>query len=657
MAPVLIIPGEISFTFIKDSDMIRFVKFSVLWMFATTFCFSQEMELYMPACVTGAIEKGTRTQEGIPGDACWQNFASYSIDVDLDPVTRLLTGTEVIRYQNNSPDSLRYLVIKLLQNFYKEGVARDFGIRADIPDEGIVLEQLTVSGEVFDLNDRSHVREHGTNLYVILGKDDKLPPDTEIEISVEWYYNVPDLYVRTGAYTDSCFFIGYWFPQVAVYDDILGWDTEQYTGLQEMYNDLADFDVRITVPDPYVVWGTGELVNSHEIFTDRIRERIGRSMESGDIVQIITDEDLKEQGLLKKSGNITWHYRAKNVPDFAWAASSYYLWDATSVVVDPEKGRRTWVSTVYPSDAEGFRKSIRWAADCIEYFSTELPGVPFPYDKHVSFNGQGHSAMEFPMIANDCDHANEEYLAEIMAHEIAHCYIPFTVLSNERLHAWMDEGLVKLFGELFAETLGGNRVDFKYLNTTNIYSGYAATMYDLPLLTVSSSLDVRHNFSHSYAKAALCNLYMLEIFEEKGIGQPLRLFFERWSGKHPTPWDFFQTMNEVAGEDLSWFWEPWYFNYGYPDLAIQGVGYDENKGTTLISVENRGKLPVPVVMEITLADGSTDVIKKSPSVWRKRSGVFELHLPGKMNIAQITLGDKYIVDVHPEDNEWKADHL
>jgi len=635
--------------------MKKIIPLSIIVFCIFQFSLAQQAKLYTPKNIQKSYEEKTRSLDGKPGENYWQNFSEYDIDVSLDIKSRELSGEEQIKYYNNSPDTLRYLVIKLLQNYHKEGIARDYAIAPEKINEGVILDKVEVNGKVLDLENRREVFIYGTNLYAIMAKDSRILPQSETSLKIIWHFEVPDLAVRVGAYTDSSLFMGYWFPQMAVYDDIMGWDTEQYTGLQETYNDLADYHVKITTDESYIVWATGDLQNSSDIFSSEIQERINQSQKTNDYMHILSEEDYTNgTNIFKKNAQTTWNYKASKVPDFAFAVSNYYLWEASSVVVDKKTQRTTWVNSVYPPTAKSFKKSIEWASKSIAYFSSEFPGVPFPYNKHISFNGQAHAAIEFPMIANDCDDDNDEYIAEIVSHEIAHCYVPFSVLTNERLFAWMDEGFVKLFGEKFTEQYGNKREDFEKLNTTRIYTRYAGSINDLPLATLSSSLSTTQNFSHSYAKAAEANVYLFEIFQDKNIEFPLKAFFDRWEGKHPTPWDFYYTMSETLGEDLSWFWKPWYFEYGYPDLSLAGVEQGENAS---IVIKNSGKLPIPLTLEIYYEDGSTQRIHKSPEVWKDTDMYEQIVKTDHKKITKVTLGEKYIVDIFPEDNVWEGDKL
>jgi len=385
-------------------------RLTVFAFFTFTFVQGQNDELYLPLEIRNAYQSGTRSQTGAPGDNYWQNFAAYAIEAEFDTKTRKLSGHETITYHNNSPDTLKHLVIKLLQNIHQKGAAKDFQINPESLHDGMVVEWIIMNLDTLDLKNKSQVFFYGTNLYLVLKENSVVHPGSKSTIQIHWSYDVVDVAIRTGAYNDSAFFIGYWFPQIAVYDDIVGWDQQQYTGVEETYNDLADFDVKITTDESFVVWATGELINKKEIFSREVLKRIDESMESDHIVAIIQEDDYDQNRVFCKEASTTWHFQAKNVPDFAFALSNYYCWDATSVMADRETNRRTWVNTVFPPSAKGFKKSIEWAARSISYFSETFPAIPFPYDKHISFNGHNHTAMEFPMMANNCDSDKDEYL-------------------------------------------------------------------------------------------------------------------------------------------------------------------------------------------------------------------------------------------------------
>jgi hypothetical protein len=432
---------------------------------------------------------------------------------------------------------------------------------------------------------------------------------------------------------------------MAVYDDVYGWDREDYTGGQETYNDLATYEVEITLPGDYIMWATGDQLNENEIFSKHLIDMIKKSRQSTEVIHIITPETYQSANIFLDNEEHTWKFRAENVPDFAWACSNYYNWDASNLVLENDNDRDVWISAVYPADARTFDNVARVAHQSIDYLSNVFPGTPYPFNKHITFNGIHHVAVEYPMMANNSDHASEEMYTELTIHEIAHNYIPFYMLSNERKHAWIDEGWVKLIGELHGESLGIQREDKTALNTVKVYEKTAGTFNDLPLIVPSGNMTVRHNFFHSYAKAANSNLMLMTLMKEKGIENPLKDFLTTWAGKHPSPYDFFYFMNSLSGEDLSWFWEPWYFDFCAPDLEIKSSTKPNE-----VLVLNKGGIPLPVKLTITYADGKEEVIERSIWSWAERNEHIAIAVPGMGEVMTITLGSPAIPDICDENN-------
>jgi len=605
---------------------------------------SPQSGLYEPLEIKHAYENGTRSRDGLPGNAYWQNSAQYDLKAELDPETKTLKGEGIIKYRNNSPDSLRFLVIKLLPNIHKEGSAKDYAISSESLTKGMIIDTLLINGKTWNLNDRREAIEYGTNLYLLFNPAEKVPPGSNTGIFVKWSYEVPEHGIRNGAYSDSSFFIGYWYPQVAVYDDIFGWDREDYTGKQETYNDTGSYRVEIKVPEDYVVWATGDQLNEREVFSERTMDRIEASRKSGETLHILSNDDYQSGEILKKGHNGTWIFEASGVPDFAWACSNYYLWDANSLELEGT-GRNVWVNTAYPPDSKAFGKVADVAHAGIRYCSEVFPGVPYPFDKHITFNGITYVGVEYPMMANNGDHDPEENYTELTVHEIAHNYIPFYMLSNERKNAWIDEGWVKLIGELYGESLGLKREDKHFLNTVEVYEAIAGTSNDLPLIVPSGNMTPRYNFPLSYAKAANSNLFLLEIMKEKGVQDPLKEYLMAWQGKHPTPYDFFYYMNSLCSEDLSWFWKPWYFEFSSPDLEIvQG----DQPGQVIVC--NRGGIPLPIRIQLEYEDGELRMIERSIREWASGQDRIVVDIPDPVHIVQVTLGGGDIPEVDRENN-------
>ena len=600
-------------------------------------------QMYEPTEIKSAYRDGTRSRSGKPGENYWQNHSDYTLKANFDPQSRVLHGSGTITYTNNSPDTLKYLVIKLLPNIHKKGNARDFTVGPERLNEGMVLESMSINSVEQDLDNHKKFREYGTNLYVIFDRSEYIPPQSSHDISVSWHYKVIMNGIRNGGFTDSAFFIGYWYPQVAVYDDVYGWDREDYTGGQETYNDLATYKVEISLPGDYMVWSTGDQSNEQEIFTEDLMELIEKSRQSSEVINIITGETYEKGNIFLDNEKHTWKFKAENVPDFAWACSNYYNWDASNLELD--NGRNIWISAVYPPGSKNFNEVAAVAHQAIDYLSRVFPGVPYPFNKHTTFNGIHHVAVEYPMMANNSDHASVEMYTELTIHEIAHNYIPFYMLSNERKHAWIDEGWVKLIGELHGETLGFMRENKTALNTVAVYERIAGTSDDLPLIVPSGNMTVRYNFFHSYAKAANSNLMLMKLMEEKGIENPLKEFITAWAGKHPTPYDFFYYMNTLCGEDLSWFWNPWYFDFSAPDLSIK-----KSTSNNEVMVLNEGGIPLPVTLTVTYKDGQKIIIEKS--IWSWADGKDQLVIPIAhiMDVTSITLGSPDIPDINEENN-------
>jgi hypothetical protein len=606
-------------------------------------CFSQNA-FFEPKEFQSAIENKTRTRDGLPGKNYWQNTANYDLKASLDPLTNMLTGEGLIQYRNNSPDSLRYLILKLLPNIHKKGSARDYAAREGSINEGMLIDSVAINGQPWDLQNRRKSIVYGTNLYLIFDPTEKAAPGSLTSIQVEWNYEVPMHGIRNGAYCDSSYFIGYWYPQMAVYDDIFGWDREDYTGKQETYNDTGTYHVELTVPQDYIVWATGDQQNEKEVFTTRILERMNTSRTSGETVTILGDADYEQKNIFTNSHDGTWVFEAKGVPDFAWACSNYYLWDANSLSVKQGK-EDIWVNAVYPPGTKAFDKVADVANKSIRYLSETFPGIPYPFNKHITYNGINYIGVEYPMMANNGDHGQEEMYTELTIHEIAHNYIPFYMLSNERKHAWIDEGWVKLIGELYGESLGVKREDKSALNTVDVYTRLAGTSNDLPLIVPSGFMTTSHNFYHSYAKAANANYFLLELMKEKGVDDPLKVFLETWAGKHPSPYDFFYFMNSLCEEDLSWYWEPWYFGFKAPDLQIQECDKEEQ-----VLITNKGGIPLPIKLLVEYKDGETLEINRSIWQWSTRESQVYVQIPDMDNAIKITLGDKSIPDIDEHNN-------
>lgn len=590
--------------------------------------------LYIPLDIKQAYINGTRSDDGKPGTNYWQNHSDYSIIVNIIPEARLLSGEVTINYYNESPDTLKQLVIRLYQNIHKNTNARDFGISPESITDGVVLKYLSVNDISISLDD-TLVEQRGTNL--IIKMISPVLPHSSVAIMADWEFTVPWHGVRMGAYDSTSFMIAYWYPQMAVYDDIDGWDETEYTGRLEFYNDFSTFDVEISVPQNYVVWATGVLQNPEQVFAPEYLKRYNLALSSDSVIHIIRQQSITDNEQLT-TGNYAWHFKAEFVPDFAFAMSSSYLWDAVSYQL-PGTDDRILISAVYDPSSENFYEVCSISRKSIEYFSTVLPAVAYPYPRMTVFNGSG--GMEFPMMVNEGDGGDHAGTVFVTTHEIAHTYFPFYMGINERKYAWMDEGWAQalpmdLQKELAPESNPRSRNVFRYLNT-------AGTMWDVPVTTLSGNLGNFRSYGFaSYFKPACAYDILRKTLGEEVFDKALREYMLRWNGKHPTPYDFFFTFNDVTGQNLDWFFRPWFFEAGYPDLAIEKVKVEGNE--TKVTIKKVGALPVPVEVRA----GNTTVTKPA-SVWADGKNSVTLTLPYTPGV-QVFLGNQYIPDADESNN-------
>jgi hypothetical protein len=399
--------------------------------------FAQNSDFYMPLNIKQAYTNKTRSFDGNPGPDYWQNKADYKIHVNLEPHKGILIGTEEIQYFNNSPDSLWELVIHLFPNIYKKGNSREFNIDFTDAGEGVILNEILLNDRPIDITDTGCWIEYLHN-DILLNLEKPLYPGEKIEITISWQYTVnKKSHMRTGMVDSTSYFIAYFFPRLAVYDDIDGWNYHKYSGISEFYNDFGSFNVSITVPGNYIVWATGSLQNGEEILTDTYYKRFQAAQTSDSTIHIIdSTECLVDIKTTSVKSNI-WQFKANNVNDFAFAISDHYLWDATSLVVDEKSGRRVLIEAAYNKNSKDFYEVATIARQSIHYMSTVFPGIPFPFPNQTIFNGLDE--MEYPMMVNDKSVANKSYLLKLTSHEISHAYFPFYMGINETKYGWMDE--------------------------------------------------------------------------------------------------------------------------------------------------------------------------------------------------------------------------
>ncbi|QIX62965.1 M1 family metallopeptidase [Hymenobacter sp. BT18] len=602
-----------------------------------------QQPLPVPRNLQATYAKGTRAENGQPGPNYWQNSADYTLKVNFDPASRRVAGTAQIAYHNQSPDSLRQLLFKIYPNYYQQGAPRAGRISPEDLTEGMKIEALSINGQAVDV---AKLRPDATNMFVPLPRT--LGAKQTAQISVTYSYTLnKGSHMRTGEIEPGADFVAYFFPRVAVYDDIDGWNRHPYIGSQEFYNDFANFSADITVPRNFVVWATGDLTNADAVLGKKYAKRLRDAEKKDAITSIITEADLKKQDITAPNAQNTWHFEAKNVTDFVFATADHYVWQSSSLVVDPTTKRRTRVDAVYNTKHKDYEEVIHFARKTVEAMSYNFPKWPFPYSHETIFDGLDQ--MEYPMMVNDNPVESRQDAITLTDHEIFHTMFPFYMGINETKYGWMDEGWATI-----GEWLISKQIDPTLDDDYGIapYAQNADTESDLPIMTLTTQQNGLPFFLNSYPKPGLGYLYVKDMLGDELFTKALHTYIRNWNGKHPMPYDFFNSMNAGAGRNLNWFWQRWFFDGGYPDLAIQNVaktatGYD-------VTVEAKGTKPVPVYLTVTYQDNSAQQVHRTIEVWETGARTVTVPLATTKAVKQVKLGATLVPDSYPKDNVWEG---
>jgi len=613
------------------------------WAYLLYNAAAAQNNLTKPVNIAKAYRSGTRSDSGKPGPNYWQNTAHYQINISFDPSTRLIKGTVDINYINNSPDSLSQLFFKLYPNLYKKGVTRDsYILPADLTD-GVNISKLSIANQTYDTK---NLNIQGTNMRVSLHT--LLLPGQTIHCTITYSYTLNKTsHQRTGQVDEGSYFIAYFFPRIAVYDDIDGWNKYPYLGSQEFYNDFCDFDVQITLPANYLVWATGDLKNPAQVLNKKYIQLIDEAGRKDSVTNIISEADLKAGNITKPGKFLTWQFNANNVTDFAFATSNHYIWQAASLVVDPATGRRTRVDAVFNPTHKSYYRVIGYARKTVEAMSYTIPKWPYPYPHETVFDGLDQ--MEYPMMVNDNPLENSADDIELTDHEIFHTMFPFYMGVNETKYGWMDEGWATI-GEWLISPMIDPQISDDY--GIEAYASSAGTEEDQPIITLTTQLKGVSEFTNSYPKPAMGYLYVKDMLGDELFTKALHFYISNWHGKHPGPFDFFNCMNAGSGRNLNWFWQRWFFDGGVPDLAISKV-INKDSGCEII-IKSVGTKPVPIDLNITYTNGSTQLIHRNIACWEKGNTAITLTVKTDKTIKRLTLGSVHIPDSNQQNNIWQG---
>jgi hypothetical protein len=610
-----------------------------------------------------------RHANGAPGSGYWQQRADYTIKVILDTAAKRLSGTVIIRYTNRSPDSLSFVWVQLDQNLFQAG---SLGSLLNSTDSrsgghgfvgGYRIEGVTQSPADAASTSRTSggkkapppaparltPRIDDTMMFVPLATP--LPPGGSTVLTIDYGFDIPEMGADRMGREGNTYLIAQWYPRMAVYDDVNGWNTLPYTGDGEFYLEFGDFDYEVTLPAGFLMAGTGLVQNPQEVYTPTERSRLGLVAKSDSIVHLVTEADLGPgSSRATRRGTTTWKFRAQNVRDVAFAASPDYLWDATSWNgITTQAVYRASAASLWQHAADMTRASIR------EY-STRW--FPYPYPQATAVEGPV-SGMEYPMVAMEAKGESIPDLFVVIAHELGHIWFPMMVGSDERRYGWMDEGFDE-FMNRFAESAYLN------LDMTELRKQYTADITAIdqlpgaqPIMTGANRFRGVYQLNNLAYFKPMLGLYILR---EKVLGPAVfdaafREYIRRWAFKHPQPADFFRTIENISGKDLAWLWRGWFYGTGGVDQAIEGVRQRSNTdGTTtaLIALRNQGPVVMPVEMRIILTDGSVKTLSYPAEIWMRgeRYNVF-LQLPKPLQSVQLN-PDGLLPDVVPANNRWGA---
>jgi len=614
-------------------------------LFIGSFFLATGQNLYLPRDVKEAYKKGTRSGDGRPGKYYWQNGARYDITITAMPPDRRIIGHEKIIYFNNSPDTLTRPVIRLFLNIHKPGAPRGVAATEDYLTSGIHIDRFTANGR-----EGNWKNEPDIFTWRQIELPQPLLPHDSVELSFDWHFDISLKSGREGMIDPTTFFLAYFYPRVAVYDDYNGWDRMDFRETAEFYSDFNDYTVSIRVPGNYIVWGTGTLQNADTLLQPQFAKRFKESLTTDGTIRIASPQDMKAKRVTAQNEVNTWQFKASNIPDMAFGLSNHFAWDAGSVVVDDATHRRASAQAVYNDSAADFHRMVEYGRHALSWFSHHWPGIPYPYEKTTIF--QGYAGMEYPMMANDETNEDTVYSRFVAEHEIAHTYMPFYMGINETRYGFMDEGWATTLELLIGrEDMGVKTAEEFYKEfRVNYWINDISPDEDIPIITPGDVLSGDGFGNNEYGKASLGYLAMKDLLGDELFKKCLLEYMNRWHGKHPIPWDFFYTFNDVTKKNLNWFWHNWFFTNGYIDLTLKNVIKTPAGWSVLI--ENKGGFVAPADLVIRYADGSTERKHFSPAIWEKDQKQAVLAITTKKKIQSVNIDGGIFMDADEADNKW-----
>ena len=605
-----------------------------------------------------------RSASGEPGPKYWQNRADYVINCTLDTLKHNVSGNVELTYTNNSPDNLKFLWLQLDQNIYKKdsrasATTTELGGRWANPKftEGDVIKSVSINYNGKTFTPTSTVTDTRLQLWL----QDALKSSDKIKVTIAFGFDIPergtDRMGRLKTKNGWIYEIAQWFPRMCVYDDIQGWNTLPYLGAGEFYLEYGDFDYSITAPSGLVVAGSGELQNPQECLTEDQLKRYNEAQTSDKTVVIKSDKEVNDKNAKSKTPSTTWHFKIQNARDIAWAASRAFVWDAAKINLP--SGKKCLAASVYPVESikkNGWQRSTEMVKGSIEFNSKQWYEFPYPVATNVAGTVGG---MEYPGIVFCSAMASGSGLWGVTDHEFGHTWFPMIVGSNERKYAWMDEGFNTFINGL--STKAFNKGEFNQqsamMDPTSsflvkyMFNEAADGLYNIPEVIQQGNLG-----NAAYSKPG----FMLDELRDVVLGPDrfdaaFREYINRWAFKHPTPWDFFHTMENASGEDLSWFWRSWVLNTWKLDQTVKGVTYikDKPENGSEVTIVNLQKMPMPVTVLVKEANGKEHRLNLPVEIWQ-RGAEWTFGVPTTSEVKEVILDpDKKLPDYNRDNNSWK----
>ncbi|MGE8554319.1 MAG: M1 family metallopeptidase [Chryseobacterium jejuense] len=594
----------------------------------------------------------TRSVSGQPGHAYWQNSADYHLNVSLNESKKEITGTAEIKYTNNSPDKLSFLWLQLDQNLF----AKDSRGNAVVPLSG---SRNGAHGESFEGGytiksvkiDGKEVKYTITDTRMQIDLSEELKARGGVaKIAIEYSFISPEYGSDRMGIQDTkngkIFTMAQWYPRMCVYDDVMGWNTLPYVGASEFYLEYGDITANITVPANHYVVASGELLNENEVYTKEETNRWNQARNSDKTVMI---HPASEIGKNKSSGTKTWKFKITQARDFAWASSAGFILDAARINLP--NGKKSLAISAYPVESAGEKawgRSTEYTKAAIEHYSNKWYGYTYPAATNVAGNEGG---MEYPGIVFCHMDSKGEELWGVTDHEFGHNWFPMIVGSNERLFAWMDEGFNTFINELSTEAF--NKGEYYRKKSLGQAGNYFMNDNLEPIMVGPDNMKERSIAALAYYKpGAGLSILRESILGPEKFDKAFRIYIDRWAFKHPTPWDFFHTMENVSGEELTWFWRGWFFNKWKIDQAVKSAKYidgDFKKGIQ-VTVENIGQLPMPTTVQLKFKDGTAKNVKIPIEVW-KRNTEWTFKVDSNKEIKEVKLDpDSQVPDSNLNNN-------